>query len=224
MGTYQLSFSELPAEIRLLIWSYYAVAAPGIVMVTRAKKHLLLEGSFDVSTVRRIGGPPFPLQVCHDSRVAALQHYRLMFTAVDGRGVWFDPVRDTLDSRNASSYWYLEYPNIRADLALVQNLILRPLVITGSTFRFRYLQRFPNLQRLALLRDADLMRALNYSVAVHDTRGRTQLEAYWYKNMPGSPVPLLLFLTEEPSLLVLEQVMRSMSAAGRDMRSFQFHF
>jgi hypothetical protein len=78
-----------------------------------------------------------------------------MFTAIDGRGVWFDPIRDTLDSRTTNSFWYFKYPDIRSDLALV---------IPGHSLRLRYLLRFSNLQRLVLPRDPHIMRELNFSV------------------------------------------------------------
>lgn len=193
------SSPKLPSEILLLIWSYLAVATPGVVVIK--DKPPGTKNYHRYPTLKRVGGLPLPLQVCYDSRVAALKHYQLLFTKIDGHGVWFDPIRDTLDTHDARKW--LRFPHC-ADLALVQNLITWHLVDPSARapFFIVLLEDFPNLQRLALPRDSFSLKRFYSSETDYDARARSELEEQCHDPLRiADHVPLLSFLAEEPSVL-----------------------
>lgn len=192
-------FNKLPGEVQFVVWKYVVAAEQGVVEI--------LGGQYPNSnllSVRRIGGTPVTLHLCQWSRIAAQQVYRNAFSAIDGRGVWFNFDRDILDTQNAGqNRWYSRYPKIAADLALVRNVTMRDLSDNYTRLSFGPpLKPYANLRVLRLSRNAAVLTwKMGTSRRAHDSDVREALKLFWRINMPTRSVPLLIFLEDETTLL-----------------------
>jgi hypothetical protein len=101
----------LPPELRYLIWSWTFVE-PRAVFIGRSKRK-------ESRYIRATGNPPVALHVCHESRQAALRHYKLYFVEKSKgptirSAVYFQPGCDILYLSSFDNFagFLARYPEI----------------------------------------------------------------------------------------------------------------
>lgn len=130
----------------------------------------------------------------------------MFFIEIDNRGVYFNPDRDILDLRNMHwGSWTSNYPNIMADLRLVQSVMLQPMYIIDSPphpwFELDSSWMRSSLRIIYATRDATVQSS---EIEFHDQIGRDYLMVDWNLITPeNTRRPLLLkFISREDAAAI----------------------